>query len=128
MLPMGLVSQIPFEYMHLVCLGVMKKLLSAWINGKYSRLSKLSARSISIISQRLENLKTHCPAEFARHSRAIHTFAKYKVTEFRQFLLYTGPVVTHGVLNQQIYTFFVFSYCNENINFFITIKNTFKLR
>lgn len=126
MLPMDMVSQIPFEYMHLVCLGVMKKLLSAWISGKYSRLSKLSARSISIISQKLQNLKTYCPAEFARHPRAIHTFIKYKATEFRQFLLYTGPVVTHGVLNQQIYTHII-AYCHENINFFIIIKNTFKL-
>jgi hypothetical protein len=25
MLPMGIVSQTPFEYMHLICLGVMKK-------------------------------------------------------------------------------------------------------
>lgn len=35
LLPMGMVSQVPFEYMHLVCLGVMKKLLSAWLHGKY---------------------------------------------------------------------------------------------
>ncbi|EFN62205.1 hypothetical protein EAG_00167, partial [Camponotus floridanus] len=32
-LPMGLVSQVPFEYMHLICLGVVKKLLNAWITG-----------------------------------------------------------------------------------------------
>lgn len=29
LLPIGMVSQVPFEYMHLVCLGIMKKLLSA---------------------------------------------------------------------------------------------------
>jgi len=44
LLPIGMVSQVPFEYMHLVCLGVMKKLLSAWIQVKYSRISKLSGR------------------------------------------------------------------------------------
>jgi hypothetical protein len=110
MLLIGMVSQIPFEYMHLVCLGIMKKLLSAWICGKYTRLSKLSAKSIAIISERLESLKTYCPSEFARHPRAIHVFSKYKATEFRQFLLYTGPVVTHGVLNQQVYTYFLFLY------------------
>lgn len=37
MLPIGIISQTPFEYMHLVCLGVMKKMLSAWVCGKYSR-------------------------------------------------------------------------------------------
>ncbi|XP_072755742.1 uncharacterized protein [Anoplolepis gracilipes] len=108
MLPIGMVSQIPFEYMHLVCLGVVKKLLSAWVCGKYTRFSKLPARSINIISQRLEILKKYCPPEFARHPRAIHVFFKYKATEFRQFLLYTGPVVTHGVLDQQIYIHFLF--------------------
>lgn len=32
MLPMG-ISQVPFKYMHLAWLGIMKKLLSAWIHG-----------------------------------------------------------------------------------------------
>lgn len=108
MLLIGMVSQVPFEYMHLVCLEVMKKLLSSWICGTYTRLSKLSAKSIAIISKRLETLKTYCPSEFARHPRAIHVFSKYKATKFRQFLLYTGPVVTYDVLNQQIYTHFLF--------------------
>ncbi|XP_011876846.1 PREDICTED: uncharacterized protein LOC105566980 [Vollenhovia emeryi] len=108
MLPIGMVSQVPFEYMHLVCLGVMKKLLSAWICGKYTRFSKLPARSIAIISQRLDNLKTYCPSDFARRPRAINEFSKYKATEFRQFLLYTGPVVTYGLLNHQVYTHFLF--------------------
>ncbi|KAL6421479.1 hypothetical protein ACFW04_014066 [Cataglyphis niger] len=48
MLPVGMVSQVLFEYIYLVCLGVMKNLLSAWIYGKYSRLSKLSERSICV--------------------------------------------------------------------------------
>lgn len=52
LLPIGMVSQVPFEYMHLVCLGVMKKVLSAWVYGKYSRLSKLSSSNISRISER----------------------------------------------------------------------------
>lgn len=51
MLSMGVVSQVPFEYMHLVCLEAMKKLLSAWAHKKYSRLSKLLTRSICIISR-----------------------------------------------------------------------------
>ncbi|CAH0558902.1 unnamed protein product [Brassicogethes aeneus] len=31
-IPVGLVSQFPSEYMHSTCLGVMKKLLNAWIS------------------------------------------------------------------------------------------------
>lgn len=107
-LPMGMVSQVPFEYMHLVCLGVVKKLLSAWILGKYSRLSKLSARSISIICERLSILRVYCPSDFARRPTSLDRFSKYKATEFRQFLLYTGPVVMYNVLSEQLYNHFLF--------------------
>lgn len=108
LLPIGMVSQVPFEYIHLVCLGVMKKLLSAWIHGKYLRMSKLSGRSISLICARLEILKQYCPSDFARRLRSLHEFAKYKATEFRQFLAYTGPVVIYGLLNEQLYKHFLF--------------------
>lgn len=108
MLPIGMVSQVPFEYMHLVCLGVMKKLLSAWVYGKYSRLSKLSGRSIHIICTRLSNLKEYCPSDFARRPRSLDICSKYKATEFRQFLLYTGPVVMYGILDERLYKHFLF--------------------
>lgn len=108
MLPIGMVSHVPFEYMHLVCLGAMKKLFSAWIRGKYSRSSKLSAWSISVMSKRLEALIKYCPSDFARRPRSLDACTKYKATEYRQFLLYTGPVVTYGLLNQQVYTHFLF--------------------
>lgn len=106
-LPMSMVSQVPFEYMHLVCLGVVKKLMSAWIHGKYSRLSKLSGRSISIICERLNILRVYCPSDFARRPASLEIFSKYKATEFRQFLLYTGPVVMYDVLDEQLYKHFL---------------------
>jgi len=81
MLLVGMVSQVPFEYMHLVCLGVMKKLLSAWVNGKYSKFSKLSARAITTIGTRLEIFAAYCPSDFARRPRSLNTCAKYKATE-----------------------------------------------
>lgn len=107
-LSIGMVSQVPFDYMHLVCLGVVKKLLSAWVFGKFSRLSKLSSTSISFISARLNSLKKYCPSDFARHPRSLDMCSKYKATELRQFLLYTGPIVTYGLLNEQIYKHFLF--------------------
>lgn len=108
LLPINMVSQVPFEYMHLVCLGVMKKILSAWVYGKYSRLSKLSGRSISLISARSDILRKYCPSEFARRPRSLDLYSKYKATEFRQFLLYSGPVVTYGLLDEQLYKHFLF--------------------
>lgn len=108
LLPIGMTSQVPFEYMHLVCLGVMKKLLSAWVFGKYSRLSKLSGSSISTMNTRLNILRDYCPSDFARRPRPLGVCSKYKATEYRQFLLYTGPVILYGLLNEQLYKHFLF--------------------
>lgn len=113
-LPIGLISQVPFEYMHLICLGVVKKLLSAWIHGKYSRLTKLSARSISHISTRLKILATYCPSDFVRRPRSLDTYTRYKATEFRQFLLYTGPVVTVFLNTTCTHTFY---FCMQQLEF-----------
>jgi len=84
-------------------LGVMKKLLSARIYSKYSCTSKLSGRHISLIDSRLNILRKYCPSEFARRPRTLDLCSKYKATEFRQFLLYTGSIVTYGLLNDELY-------------------------
>lgn len=110
-LPMGMVTQVPFEYMHSVNLGLMKKLLTAWVHGKFSRKAKLSGRSISRISNRLNIFKKYCPMEFARQPRPLDVYSKYKATEFRQFLLYTGPVVLYGILDEQLYKHFLLLHC-----------------
>lgn len=69
--------------------------------------SKLPGRSIDRICARLNILKTFCPSEFARRPRSLEIYSKYKATEFRQFLLYTGPVVIYGVLDEQLYKHFL---------------------
>ncbi|XP_076765137.1 uncharacterized protein LOC143432254 [Xylocopa sonorina] len=94
LIPFGVVSQLPFEYMHLVCLGVTKKLLSPWVDGKYSYSSKLSSKDIPIISSRLMRLRKYYPSDFTRRPREIEIFSKFKATEFWQFLLYTGPLIS----------------------------------
>ncbi|XP_076765229.1 uncharacterized protein LOC143432439 [Xylocopa sonorina] len=88
------VWSVPFEYMHLVCLGVMKKLLSSWLDGKYSYSSKLSSKDIPIISSRLMRLRKYYPSDFTRRPREIEIFSKFKATEIWQFLLYTGPLIS----------------------------------
>lgn len=50
-LPMGLVSQVPIDYMHLVCLGVVRKIVvGAWIDGKY-KSTPLNAETKNRISE-----------------------------------------------------------------------------
>lgn len=52
------------DYMHLVCLGVTRKLLYSWLNG--DRGCRLSHHDIEKISNELEHLKCYMPREFVR--------------------------------------------------------------
>lgn len=51
----GMVSQFPLDYMHLVCLGVVKKMLQIFVHGNI-KVIKFSAAVISQISQTLHDI------------------------------------------------------------------------
>lgn len=74
------VTSFSLDYMHLVCLGVTRKMLS--FAGKM-------------------------PFEFARHPRSLSDLDRWKATELRQFLLYTGPIVLKKVVKPEVYEAFV---------------------
>lgn len=97
------VTHVPLDYMHLICLGVTRKLLHLWTSGIF----KLPAEAIAELSRRLENLKTRMPLEFQRRFRPICYLKFYKATELRTFLLYTGPVVLLGLLTDNAYDNFI---------------------
>lgn len=100
-------SRVPFEYMHLGCIGAMKKCIGAWVMGDYTEDTKLPDWSIYLISRRLEALREYCPREFARRPTTLRHYKRWKATEFRQFLLYTGPVVLREILPDNVHTYFL---------------------
>jgi len=89
--------------MHLVCLGVMKKLLFFLFG---HRKVKINSKLINEISQHLINLKKNIPIEFSRKPRSLDSVRRYKATEFRLILLYLGPLVFRH-LNKDIYNNFL---------------------
>lgn len=101
----GMVSQIPLDYMHLVCLGVVKRLLQLCVRG--NRNIRLPAQAVNSISSNLIALKSSIPEEFARKPRGLNDIDRWKATEFRQFLLYTGIVVMKSVLHRNCYNHFL---------------------
>lgn len=94
----GMVSCFPHDYMHLVCLGVMWKLLDLWL-ASGPLCCHLSARQSVIISDTLVSLRRYIPEDFARKPRQFSERLRWKATKLRQFLLYTSPVVLLDVLS-----------------------------
>ena len=101
-----IVKGFPIDYMHLICLGIMKKLLKLWVSGPPS-FFKLSAIQIKKISDDLKRIRLFVPLEFQRKPRGLEDLDRWKATEFRQFLLYTGPFVLKGVIDDEIYEHFL---------------------
>ncbi|KAL2095636.1 hypothetical protein ACEWY4_007784 [Coilia grayii] len=97
----GMVSQFPLDYMHLVCLGVVKKLLQIWLRGPLP--VRLPASIVGRMSEKLLSMRPYIPVEFARKPRSFRELDRWKATEFRQFLLYSGPVVLAGFLDNNMY-------------------------
>ena len=100
-LSLKMITQFPLDYMHLVCLGVTKRLLCLYLS------QRIQARVWSGISERLVGLHKSIPSEFARKPRPISEYLRWKATEFRQFLLYTGPVVLYNNIPEALYHNFI---------------------
>lgn len=90
-LGIGMVTQFPLDYMHLVLLGIVKKLLQFWIKG--NKNVRINPTLVSVTSISLLSLSSFLPKEFARKPRKLDEVDRFKATEFRQLLLYTGPVI-----------------------------------
>lgn len=101
-LPIDMVQYFPVDYMHQVCLGVMKKLLITWMRGPRAN-NRLSSGQIAQISAKRVSFVHYIPQEFARKPRSLAEVDRWKATEFRQFLLYTGQFALRGVLPNNLY-------------------------
>jgi hypothetical protein len=104
-LKLGMISQVPLDYMHLICRGVVKKLLLAWTSGPLT--VRLGPKQISIISRRLIAMRAHIPQEFNSKCRSLKELKHWKATKFRSFILYVGPVALKGVLNGKMFEHFM---------------------
>ena len=66
--PINLVTSFVIDFMHLCCLGVMKKLLEYWLE---KSKHKLSYRQRVLLGKRSENMSTEVPIEYQRKTRSL---------------------------------------------------------
>ncbi|CAN7988852.1 unnamed protein product, partial [Ixodes hexagonus] len=104
-LPIDTVKDIPLDYMHLVLLGVVRKLLLLWISGPLTaRVGPLERRQMNDANA---SLKEHIPQEFSRSPRPVTEVERWKAAELRLFLFYTGPLILQPVLKPELYENFI---------------------
>lgn len=105
-IPINMITSFPHDYMHLICIGVVKKLLKLWLTGKNTTF-KLPKNSVCALNHLIKSNRKRIPLDFARRPRSTDEVDRWKATEFRQFLLYTGPVFLESVLPKKYYQHFL---------------------
>ncbi|XP_064477778.1 uncharacterized protein LOC135391453 isoform X3 [Ornithodoros turicata] len=104
-LPIDMVRQVPLDYMHLVCLGVVHKLLTLWFKG--DRSYRLGRSTKDRISLELLRVEPYVCSDFSRKPRTLTELDRWKATEYRTLLLYTGPLVLLSRIPSHLYANFM---------------------
>ena len=95
-LDIDMINHFPPDFMHQGC-GAFKRLLFWNLKGpKLSttgKICKMSATCIKILNNRLKSIQQCIPNCFSRKARSTAEMAYYKMTEYRQLMLYTSKLV-----------------------------------
>ncbi|XP_043467986.1 uncharacterized protein LOC122502137 [Leptopilina heterotoma] len=100
-----MVFQFVLDFMHLCCLGMMKKLIEIWMSGNLN--TRLDVKMKDILSDRILILEPQIPCEFQRKLGLLRKYSKWKATQFYFFLIYCGPIILKNVLRPRLYKHFL---------------------
>lgn len=116
LLDIDMIAQFPVaDSLHLLHLGIMKRLLFGWRDGKFKRsgTTKWSATTTSEISKYLTSCKM--PMEIHRAVRGLDCLNHWKGTEYRTFLHYVGIVAIKKHVAYDVYEHFLVLFCAVTI-------------
>ena len=83
------------DYMHLVLLGVMKRLFKMWFKKNERSRHYIGDVGRGRVNRRLKSIRKLLPCEFKRKSFTLDHISFWKAQEFRIFLLYTGNNIVY---------------------------------
>lgn len=99
-----LVRSLANDYMHGVCLGVLKNQFDFWFNSNYNKEEYyIKPKQKRIINQRLREIK---PCRFInRRITTMDNHSTFKASQCRNFILYFHPVLS-GILKKKYFQHF----------------------
>ena len=108
-LDIDMIKDFNIDYMHCVLLGVMKKLLKIYLNTDKAIVTshKLNNYNKKRMNDRICLIQKYIPKQFGRKLRTFEELERFKATEFRQLLLYTGKIIFKNILNAEYYDHFI---------------------
>ena len=102
-----IVKSISVDYMHTVCLGVMKRLLTIWFNVEHKSHPAYIGSKVKEVDQQL--IRITPPNSVTRTPRSISDNLKhYKASELKMLLLHYGPVCLADVLPHKYFNHFLY--------------------
>lgn len=106
-----MVNDFALDYMHLFLPGMQKQLLKLWMKGTSNFKVKFTSHDMKTISDNLLKCNDFLPHEIHCKIRSLEVISFWKATEFRTFLLKTGPVVLQNILSPEVYNHFILLHC-----------------
>lgn len=97
-LPIDMIASFPTsDPLHLLELGVMRKLMYRWVYGNKSYKHKWSKPLVGLMSRLLLQCQKHMPMDIHRAVRSLESLRHWKGLEYRTVLLYVGVVALKEV-------------------------------
>lgn len=111
-LNIGLISQIVIDYRNTIIFGCMRRLMDLWLNGKLDY--RLNKEAIKKIDYQLSMIK--CPKEFSQLTpKKLSDHEQWTAYDWKQFLLYYGPIVLKDNLSNKFYLNFLLLHMGARI-------------
>ena len=101
-LPLDMIMSFPIDYMHNVCLGVTKRMVTFML-AKPRVSCHLSDANKSVVNQRMRSAAQETPTDFQRSPRDVDQYKDWSASEFREFLLYRCLPALENVVSDEVF-------------------------